>query len=205
MTTEDAVTDAPRRRRGRELEHALLEAAWAELADAGLARLTMESVAVRARTGVAVLYRRWPNKEDLVVDAIRHYLETHPVTIPDTGNLREDLRVLLTDSSDTRAELITLVGAIFAGLHDSTGLTPAGIRHELLGRNRLGRSNIVFERAHERGEIDLDRIPREILTVPFDLIRHEIFMTLEPVAPERIATIVDDIFWPLAERYSRGG
>jgi AcrR family transcriptional regulator len=33
----------------------------------------MESVAARAKTGVAVLYRRWPNKDDLVLAAIGHY------------------------------------------------------------------------------------------------------------------------------------
>ena len=43
------------RRRGEELETALLAAAWDELVEAGFARLTMESVAARAKTGVAVL------------------------------------------------------------------------------------------------------------------------------------------------------
>ena len=76
------------RRRGEELEAALLEAAWQELVEVGFARLTMESVAVRAKTGVAVLYRRWPNKDDLVLAAIGHYGTTHPVEVPDTGSLR---------------------------------------------------------------------------------------------------------------------
>ena len=39
----------------------------------------MESVAARAKTGVAVLYRRWPRKDDLVLGAIQHYGATHPV------------------------------------------------------------------------------------------------------------------------------
>jgi len=54
------------RRRGEQLESELLDAAWAELVHAGYANLTMESVAARARTGIAVLYRRWANKEQLV-------------------------------------------------------------------------------------------------------------------------------------------
>src|SRR5262247_3412802 len=78
------------RRRGEHLEAALLAAAWDELAEVGFARLTMESVAARAKTGVAVLYRRWPNKDDLVLAAIRHYGTTHPVDVPDTGSLRGD-------------------------------------------------------------------------------------------------------------------
>jgi hypothetical protein len=63
------VTGQPsrQRRRGEELEAALCEAAWDELVQAGFARLTMESVAARARTGVAVLYRRWSGKDELVI------------------------------------------------------------------------------------------------------------------------------------------
>jgi AcrR family transcriptional regulator len=52
-----SVTDRPhrQRRRGEELEAALLAAAGDELVEVGFHRLTMESVAARARTGVAVL------------------------------------------------------------------------------------------------------------------------------------------------------
>src|ERR1700743_3076914 len=94
--TEQVQRERPRQRgRGGELGAALLEAAWEELVTAGFARLTMESVAARARTGVAVLYRRWPHKDDLVLDAINHYGRTHPMEIPDTGSLRDDMIVLL--------------------------------------------------------------------------------------------------------------
>src|ERR1700678_1833844 len=79
------------RRRGEELEAALLDAAWDELAEVGFAKLTMESVAARARTGVAVLYRRWPRKDDLVIAAIGNYGRMRPVEIPDTGTLRGDM------------------------------------------------------------------------------------------------------------------
>ena len=91
------------RRRGEELENALLDAAWEELATAGFASLTMESVAARAKTGVAVLYRRWPNKGDLVLAAIEHYRRTHAVETPDTGTLRGDLLALLGGFSDGRS------------------------------------------------------------------------------------------------------
>ena len=64
-TVTEQAQRARQRRRGAELEAALLDAAWQELVEAGFARLTMESVANRAKTGVAVLCRRWPNKDDL--------------------------------------------------------------------------------------------------------------------------------------------
>jgi AcrR family transcriptional regulator len=191
-----------RRRRGQELEAALLEAAWEELVTAGFAKLTMESVAARAKTGVAVLYRRWPRKDDLVLAAMRHYGETRRVEIPDTGSLRGDMLALLGDLSDGRVGFTAVVSAVFAGLLADSGLTPAEIRTQILGDRPLW-SGEIFRRAHERGEIDLDRLPPATLTMPFDLLRHDMLMTLKPVPRERIVSIVDDLFLPLATRTHR--
>jgi AcrR family transcriptional regulator len=192
--TSDSVK---RRRRGAELEHALLTAAWDELAEVGFARLTMESVADRARTGIAVLYRRWSNKSDLVLAAIRHYSQTHPLVAPDLGNLRDDMVALLTSFNSGRTEFVALLGMTFAGLQDSAGLTIADVRQVVVGFGPRT-SDDVFRRAHDRGEIDLGRIPQDVLDLPFQLMRHDILMTLQPVSSERIRSIVDDIFWPLA-------
>jgi AcrR family transcriptional regulator len=184
------------RRRGEELEAALLEAAWQELVEVGFARLTMESVAARAKTGVAVLYRRWPNKDDLVLAAIGHYGTTHPVDIPDTGSLRGDIIALLGIASSTRISFATIVSAAFSGLLASTGLTPAQVREKIMADRPLW-SDQIFARAQERGEIDLDRIPSAVLTMPFDLMRHDMLMTYKPITPERVLAIVDDLFMPL--------
>ena len=190
------------RRRGEELEAAILEAAWGELVDVGFAKLTMESVAARAKTGVAVLYRRWPRKDDLVLDAIYHYGVTHPVDLPDTGSLRGDMIGLLSGFSSGRVAFVTVVSAAFSGLLASTGLTPAQVREKLINDRPLWSSE-VFRRAHERGEIDLDKTPRAILTMPFDLMRHDLLMTLKPVPADRITAIVDELFLPLVAAYRR--
>jgi AcrR family transcriptional regulator len=185
------------RRRGEELESALLEAAWEELAEAGFARLTMESVAARAKTGVAVLYRRWPNKTDLVLGAIRHYGTTHPVDVPDTGSLRGDMIALLRDFSSARTTFTGVVTAVFSGLLASSGLTPAEVR-EMVIADRPLRSDQIFIRAQERGEIDLGCVSPAVLAMPFDLMRHDMLMTYKPIPEERVLAIVDDLFLPLA-------
>lgn len=184
------------RRRGEELEAAILEAAWGELVDVGFAKLTMESVAARAKTGVAVLYRRWPRKDDLVLDAIQHYGVTHPVGIPDTGSLRDDMIALLSGFSSVRVSFATVVSAAFSGLLASSGLTPAQVREKLIADRPLWSSEI-YRRAHERREIDLDRVPQVVLSMPFDLMRHDMLITYQPIPPERVLEIVDDLFMPL--------
>ena len=184
------------RRRGEELEAAILEAAWDELVDVGFAKLTMESVAARAKTGVAVLYRRWPRKDDLVLDTIQHYGTTHPVDLPDTGSLRGDMIAMLSGFSSARVSFVTIVSAVFSGLLASSGLTPAEVREKIIADRPLT-SDEIYRRAHERGEIDLGRIPPIVLSVPFDLMRHDMLMTYKPIPDERVLEIVDDVFLPL--------
>ncbi|HEX9230648.1 MAG TPA: helix-turn-helix domain-containing protein, partial [Jatrophihabitantaceae bacterium] len=57
------------RRRGEALERAIHAAVFTELAEVGYAAFTIESVASRAHTGKASIYRRWPTKQDLVLEA----------------------------------------------------------------------------------------------------------------------------------------
>lgn len=197
MTTSDAAP-ARRRRRGAELEAALLDAAWDELVEAGFAKLTMESVAARAATGIAVLYRRWANKDRLVLAALEHYRNAHPVGIPDTGTLRGDLVAALTGMGEARAAFfVTLAATAFSGLLADTGLTPTQVRDQIMGEQRISRVQTIYRRAHDRGELDLDRIPAAVLALPFDLVRHDLLMDLKALDAARIESIVDDLFLPL--------
>lgn len=189
---------ASRRRRGPELEAALLEAAWGKLVEVGFAKLTMESVAAHASTGVAVLYRRWANKHELVLAAIEHYRCTHPVHVPDTGSLRGDLIAQLTNVSQARASLFAVAAAAaFSGLLSETGLTPAQARDRLMGIQAAPPVRQIYQRAHERGEIDLEQLPSAVLDMPFDLVRHDMLMDFSPPQSARIHSIVDDLFLPL--------
>lgn len=79
------------RRRGDTLVQAIYAAVLAELVDVGFGHLTMEGIAVRARTGKMPLYRRWNSLQQLVLEALTHTLEETTAPLPDTGDLREDL------------------------------------------------------------------------------------------------------------------
>lgn len=196
------VTETPepvrRRRHGQQLESALLDAAWDELVEAGYAHLTMESIAVRARTSEPVLYRRWANKDQLVLAAIEHHRNANPVAVPDTGALRSDLLAQLTAVSEALAGFYAIAAAAaFSGLLADTGLTPAQAREKVMDAQSLPRVRVIYQRAHDRGEIDLERIPAAVLAMPFDLVRHDLLMDLKPLKPARIQSIVDELFLPL--------
>ena len=55
----------------------------------------MESVATRAGTNKAVLYRRWANKSELVIAAMQKYMPKITNEIPNTGDLRNDVYTYL--------------------------------------------------------------------------------------------------------------
>jgi len=55
----------------------------------------------------------------------------------------------------------------------------------------------------DRGEIDLPAIPPSVLSMPFDLVRHDLFMHRKPVKASRIRAIVDELILPLVARAAR--
>ncbi|MGA3009899.1 MAG: TetR/AcrR family transcriptional regulator [Terracidiphilus sp.] len=184
------------RRRGKALEDAVLNAAWSELLDNGYSSFTMEAVAARAHTSRPVLYRRWPNRADLAIAAIRHFMHTHPLNIPDTGNVRGDLIALLQQFSKSRA----LFGASFSlqmsEYFSETNTSMADLRTRVL-QGHHSQLDAVLARGIDRGEIDRSKLTPRIASLPVDLLRHELLMTLKPVPNAVIAEFVDDIFLPL--------
>src|SRR3954454_12065518 len=82
------------RRRGEELEQAILHAAAEELRESGYAGMTMDRVAQRAGTNKNAIYRRWPHRAALGIAAYRH-LSDAAMPDPDTGSLRGDALEML--------------------------------------------------------------------------------------------------------------
>ncbi|RKR76464.1 TetR/AcrR family transcriptional regulator [Frondihabitans australicus] len=200
MTT-DTPTPVRRRRSGEKLEGALLDAAWDELVEVGYGRLTMATIAARAGTSEPVLYRRWPNKDRVVLAALERQRARHPIAVPDTGSLRGDLLEQLTTVGTALAGFYAIAAAAsFAGLLADTGMTPTQVREHVMAPEGDAAVRAIFCRAAERGELDLGAVPRAVLEMPFDLVRHDLLMSLEVPGPERIRSIVDDLFLPLVRR-----
>jgi CO dehydrogenase/acetyl-CoA synthase delta subunit len=61
----------------------------------------------------------------------------------------------------------------------------------------------VMNRSIARGEINGARLSRRIANLPFDLVRHEVLMTMHPVSVSTIEEIVDTIFLPLVAQHRR--
>ncbi|MFW0792528.1 TetR/AcrR family transcriptional regulator [Gordonia sp. CPCC 205515] len=190
--------DRPRRRRGQELEDAILDAAWAQLAENGYAGFTIEAVAERAETSRPVIYRRFTDRADLAGAAIKHAMNRVPRDDPpDTGSLRGDLLAYLARANDHRGEIGSLLVAVISAYHAETGRSFAELREEAFGE-RAGRSmDMLFDRAVARGEADPARLTPRVRAVAFDLFRHDLMMTMAPLTEEAMAAIVDEVVLPL--------
>ena len=192
---------AATRRRGTALEDAILDAGWDRLVSEGYPGFTFEAVAERAKTGKAALYRRWPDKESLLLAVLSHHHALGaPTEAPDTGSLREDVIAMLRSANDrfgdrTAALFSTILGAYF----DETQTTPAQLRAQILGDRTLVMTQIV-QRAVDRGELTPAGLPARVAALPFDLFRHDMMLNLGPVPDDTIVDIVDTVFLPLARR-----
>lgn len=85
------MTEKATRRRGPDLEEAILDAAWAEIADRGWAEFSIGGVAARCGTAKAVLYRRWDNRVALVRTMLSRQLLVQDHVVASSGDLRDDL------------------------------------------------------------------------------------------------------------------
>ncbi len=107
-----AATRRPGRPRSEQADRAIIEAALAIFAESGVEGLCIEAVAARAGVGKSTIYRRWPGKEELLVDALAA-LKT-PLPEPSGVSVREDLigllQVICADMADPRrARAVTLL------------------------------------------------------------------------------------------------
>lgn len=202
VTTSNRDSADTRRRRGEALETAILDAAWQELVERGYANFTLEGVARRAATSTPVLYRRWPTRRELLIAAITRASALREIVIPDTGTLRGDLRAMMVQANATRIDLLAGMTAALGAYFDESGSNLLKLRDEALGQRQVARG--IFDRAVSRGEIDQQRLTPRVVTLAFDLFRHEVLTTLQPVPEDVLDQILDDVVMPLTQSTSRG-
>jgi AcrR family transcriptional regulator len=185
------------RRRGAALEDAILEAAWDQLLEGGYQAFTIEAVAERAHTSRPVVYRRWAGRPELMRAAIAHFGDRNPFVVPDTGNLRDDVLELLNSANRGRGAMVALISAHLATFFEETGTSPAQLREEII-RGRPSSMRTIVDRAIARGEVAAERMTERVVSLPLDLFRHDMLMSLKPLSPATLASIVDEVFLPLA-------
>lgn len=178
---------------------AIREATRAELADNGYAGVTYEGVARRAQTGKPVLYRRYPSRAHMVVDALPTLRWQPDDNLVWTNSLRDDLLLLFSTViaifqgfgvdnyrsliAEADADLFSTLDAQVISLAERT-VYPA------------------LDRARARGEIGPHQVPQRAAASIGVLVRNEMVFSLNPVDATTLGEILDSVYLPLIAKTS---
>jgi AcrR family transcriptional regulator len=148
---------APGRPRSAEAERAIIDAVLQLVAENGFDGLSVEGVASRAGVGKGTIYRRWPGKEAMLVDALASVSEDLP-DVPDHEPVRDSLVALVDTIRSSTQD--TPAGRLLPRVMASVQQYPDVIdqyRARVVER-RSQRMRDLLARGMERGELrsDLD-------------------------------------------------
>jgi AcrR family transcriptional regulator len=161
-TASESEIRKPGRPRSAQADKAILQATLEELAAVGYEALTIEAVAARARVGKTTIYRRWPSKMELVMEAISFVHAEVPLI--DTGNFRDDLLTILRGAFQLRAPIIEqLVVKLMGEVKSNPEIFQAFMQRQVTPRFQAIFQ--MIERAKARGELRQDIDPSLIVSL----------------------------------------
>ncbi len=181
-------------RLGSERLEAILTATLEALAEEGYDRVTLDDVARRARASKATLYRRWPSKAELVIDAIA-LLKPHPLA-PDTGSLAGDFRALFGELSGPDPLQTKVTTGVATALRHHPDLMRAF--EERFSRPREAAVRAILERAVARGEAVADCDGELVGSLVPALLICRLLFTSQPVDDAYLERIIAAAVVPLA-------
>jgi AcrR family transcriptional regulator len=194
---EEAVATArrPGRRRDESKDDAILSATLELLAERGFDGMTMDAVAERAGAGKATVYRRWPSKVQLTVDAIVCSPGV-PLTaddVPDTGSLRSDL--LSVRFGRRRSDDSELMSGVISAVKENPDVAAAF--QEKFARSRAALMRGLLERARERGELRPDVDLEMVASVAPAMIAYRKMVAGHRIDDEFVVQMIDSVILPL--------
>jgi AcrR family transcriptional regulator len=188
MTTDGVPRGRPR---SEQAHQAILAAAGELLLANGLSAVSMDAVAERAGVGKATIYRRWPTKETLALDALYTEWAAAQPRPRDTGSLRGDLLSLLRPWA--RLAGSRPYGRVLAALLAEAQTDPAfaaEYRNRLL-EPRRDQARALFRRAIERGEIPANTKIDVSLDLIFGAVYHRLLHGHAPLSDRFVRDVVD--------------
>ncbi|MEU2987185.1 TetR/AcrR family transcriptional regulator [Micromonospora aurantiaca] len=177
-------------RRNEQSRRAILAAARELLAETGYPALTVEAIAARAGVGKQTIYRWWRGKGAVILDALADDMP-EVIALPDTGDLRTDLREVLratvAEFADPRLSATTRAVTIET-LADEELADQA--RDRLL-RPQLNAVRVRLEAAREAGQVRPDAPLDQVVELLFGPLYHRWLLRNGPLTDDYADGIVD--------------
>jgi AcrR family transcriptional regulator len=196
MTLMSKTTDG--RRRNEIARKAILRAARELVDRRGFRRVTVEGIAERAGVGKATIYRWWPGKAAVVMDAVLEAAEPR-IPFPDTGSAREDVRRQLASVIEFYTATKTGHGirALIAESQHDPSL--AGSLRDRFIASRRTEAARVFERGIERGELRADLDVGVAIDALYGAVYYRLLVSHSPLDANYSDTLIGQVF-PAFER-----
>jgi len=184
-------------RRGAGRRTAICQAVCELLAKVGYDRMTMDAIANQAKASKATIYRMWPDKPQLVAEALKCQFGTD-TEVPDTGSLRGDLMALMTTACEiVSSELGEMIsGVLTAASHDPR---LAETLNETLFEDKAQMHSELVRRAVDRGELPPEADPAIMHEVMHSMISTRKIWALGPLDDEYAQHVVDEILIPVMQ------
>ncbi|MFE7746997.1 TetR/AcrR family transcriptional regulator [Nocardia sp. NPDC057455] len=158
----------------------VLEAVSAELTEHGYDAVSIEAVATRSGVHRATVYRRWHDVGGLLADVF-DAASQQPWQPRDTGCLRGDLAALNHEIQDSLSEESSIARALIAVSFRSDEAARALRR---LWEDRYTQSEIIIQRAIQRGELPPDVDARALLIAATAPVYHHLVLLRTPPDPD---------------------
>jgi AcrR family transcriptional regulator len=166
----------------------ILRAAVEELADVGYGRVTIESIATRARVGKSTIYRHWPDKLALIADAFETF---HEQMVPDLGPIpvREAVALLLRHVAEVVVDstFSRCIPALIEGAERDPRVRE--FHHRYSAERRQALIDLIAGGV-ERHEISPDVDPELATTTLLGAIFYRRLMTGQPFDPDDAPELV---------------
>jgi AcrR family transcriptional regulator len=171
---------APGRKRSEESRLAILGAAWELAGEVGFGGLTIEGIAARSGTGKQTVYRWWPSRADVLLEALAAQSDLH-IPIPDDGSYAADLLGFLTASYELGrdARVVAVLRALMAQAQ-LDGDFGDRFRVSFLARRRSALA-VIVDRARARGDLPAAPPPELVADIVFGVIWYRVLSRPEPL------------------------
>lgn len=149
------------RPRSERAHAAIVAAAYAELQGVGFRRVTIEGIARRAGVSKATVYRWWPNKDALMLEAVNSDPENHYPEFGDSPDTKERLN---EEIHGVLSYFKTRTGAAFLDLVAESrfdGSLATALSQEFVAGRRAATRRVVADgvaRGQIRQDLDVDTL-----------------------------------------------
>jgi AcrR family transcriptional regulator len=190
MSAPANTSRRPGRPRSERARQAILRAAADLLLDEGSAQVSMDAVAERAGVSKATIYRWWPSRERLTLDALLEWAATGS-SPRDTGSLRADLLSLVRPwvREIRRRPFARVIAELLTEAQSDPAFAEDYRRHFVEQRRAPMRA--AFERAIARGEVPADLDVEIALDLIYGPVYHRLLHGHAPLTERFAVTVID--------------